>query len=294
MPSDDGDKGSINGDTKEEEVNDDTTKKARDDICRDFLNNLCTRGTRCKYYHPPEMKKQQVNNDEQYEFCIDFQNRGCNREICKFVHASTADVDRYKKTGDVTLPLARAIAAVIRSDKINGVPICNEFNLRGNCSHRQRCRYWHINVEDERHRRLARMGVRSRNATSVLPAGTKRPAPEAFDYDVLRSRYPSDMGSFETATPSRYVIELERDNSELLARVDALERDLRHERGRYDDLLTLFKQTQAAVQTGQISRIAPAYSPSNVIGNSQFGHMNSNDDFEYSAYPSRNEKYNWM
>ncbi|KAI1718746.1 zinc finger CCCH domain-containing protein 10 [Ditylenchus destructor] len=251
------DKGSTNGEKKSDR---------RDDVCRDFLNNICNRGSRCKFYHPPdEEKKHKPTGEEPYNFCLDFQNQGCFREHCKFIHANADDVERYKKTGDVNLPLARAIAAVIRSDKINDIPICNEYNSKGICSH-ERCRYWHINAEEERRRRLEQMGARRSGASGSYRAGARRPANDAYDpYDCgmprAKSRYAPAGLMPEPAQSSRYVIELERRNSELLARVDGLERDLRHEKDRYEDLLTLFKQTQAAVQTGQISRIAPVPPP---------------------------------
>ena len=85
---------------------------------------------------------------------LDFQNKGCFRANCRFIHANNDDVLRYKKTGDVTISLARAIAALTRSDTINGIPICKEFQ-HGLCQRGQNgCRYWHINVEEERMNRF--------------------------------------------------------------------------------------------------------------------------------------------
>lgn len=47
------------------------TKKEKDEpICRDYLNNICNRGSRCKFYHPPRENKK-TNQD--YNFCIDHQ-----------------------------------------------------------------------------------------------------------------------------------------------------------------------------------------------------------------------------
>ncbi|CAD6188400.1 unnamed protein product [Caenorhabditis auriculariae] len=88
----------------------------RDDICRDFLKNICNRGSRCKFYHPPEAK---MRAQEQVNFCIDFQNRGCMRENCRFVHAQRDEVERYKQTHEVTLPLARAIAASSKQENVH-------------------------------------------------------------------------------------------------------------------------------------------------------------------------------
>ncbi|PAV63509.1 hypothetical protein WR25_07682 [Diploscapter pachys] len=70
----------------------------RDDVCRDFLKNICNRGSRCKFYHPPGVAEAaKPRNDDQINFCIDFQNRGCQRSNCRFVHASRDEVERYKE-----------------------------------------------------------------------------------------------------------------------------------------------------------------------------------------------------
>uniref|UniRef100_A0A914GQQ1 C3H1-type domain-containing protein n=1 Tax=Globodera rostochiensis TaxID=31243 RepID=A0A914GQQ1_GLORO len=65
-----------NGDNK------DNTK--RKDICRDYLNNICSRGNRCKFFHPEEsIEKSQNSADEPYQFCIDFQkNKMAERLKC--------------------------------------------------------------------------------------------------------------------------------------------------------------------------------------------------------------------
>lgn len=42
------------------------------DICRDYLNKICNRGTRCKFYHPPSEDGQEQRRDD-FSFCIDYQ-----------------------------------------------------------------------------------------------------------------------------------------------------------------------------------------------------------------------------
>ena len=44
----------------------------REDVCRDFLKNICNRGSRCKFYHPPDSK---ARVEEHINFCIDYQVR---------------------------------------------------------------------------------------------------------------------------------------------------------------------------------------------------------------------------
>jgi hypothetical protein len=45
---------------------------ARKDVCRDFLNKICNRGTRCKFYHPPSDDSKESRRDD-FSFCIDYQ-----------------------------------------------------------------------------------------------------------------------------------------------------------------------------------------------------------------------------
>lgn len=47
-------------------------QQQRDDVCRDFLKNICNRGSRCKFYHPSEAPP---ISDHDYNFCIDYQVR---------------------------------------------------------------------------------------------------------------------------------------------------------------------------------------------------------------------------
>ena len=57
------------------------------EICGDFKNNKCTRGIYCKFYHPKLL------------VCKDFQNVGCSRDKCRFLHVTKDEEDVYKKGG---------------------------------------------------------------------------------------------------------------------------------------------------------------------------------------------------
>jgi hypothetical protein len=47
-------------------------ESTRKDVCRDFLNKICNRGTRCKFYHPPSEDTKESRRDD-FSFCIDYQ-----------------------------------------------------------------------------------------------------------------------------------------------------------------------------------------------------------------------------
>ena len=61
-----------------------------DQLCRDFEKGNCSRGNRCKYYHP------------KLKICRDFQNKKCERESCRFLHITREEEESYENTG--TLP----------------------------------------------------------------------------------------------------------------------------------------------------------------------------------------------
>lgn len=67
-----------------------------DNICRDFLRNVCRRGKRCKYRHPDDVEPggggggtggggpqglMQFKAD--LTFCHDYQNGHCSRPLCR-------------------------------------------------------------------------------------------------------------------------------------------------------------------------------------------------------------------
>ncbi|KAE9551897.1 hypothetical protein FO519_004888 [Halicephalobus sp. NKZ332] len=227
------------------------------DVCRDYLNGICARGNRCRFRHPPDEggKEQGI---VPYTFCIDFQNRGCFRETCRFVHATSEDAERYQRKGIVSLQLARAIAATLTiNDSINGIPICKEFQT-GSCSRGgNRCRYWHVNVDEEHAARqnMIRMGgaMSHHGGHMAFTPGMRRGPPPDFDFDhppVKRGAYgprmppPHPGMGMEPGVASPYITSLERRNAELEKENEALRRELEREKHRYEDLMALFKQSQ--------------------------------------------------
>ncbi|KAK7590265.1 hypothetical protein V9T40_001878 [Parthenolecanium corni] len=105
-------------------------------ICRDFLRSLCKRGDQCRYFHP-----QKEDGQEVYAFCHDFQNGGCSRIGCKFIHCTAEDEDYYKKTGELLPHVYEAYRKIIDSLDETG-PLCKDYS-KGKCK-RDPCKFRHL------------------------------------------------------------------------------------------------------------------------------------------------------
>lgn len=192
------------------------------------------------------------------------------------MHAPQQDVETYKKTGDVSNVLARAIAAVTKQDNINGIPFCKEFQSN-RCSRGQRCRYWHVNVEAERERRKALiasgsgggggggMNDRYQQLRPQPMMGSRRRPANDSPADFL----PPKRGGFSTGMSplgfapmpqsDPYFAQLERENADLRRELEAARREVQRERDRYDTLLSTinpaaFQQQQQHQQQSQIQQ----------------------------------------
>jgi len=81
------------------------TADMTEEVCRDFENGRCTRGNRCKYFHP------------KLPICKDFQNKGCDRAKCKFLHILREEEQNYETTG----VLPEHIVEEFRNKRTNGM-----------------------------------------------------------------------------------------------------------------------------------------------------------------------------
>ena len=109
-------------------------------ICRDFLRNVCKRGAHCRYWHPPPDSAVDV------VFCHDFQNAGCRRVDCRFVHCTRDEEEQYRRTGQLPTSVTVSAATGPRSGTLPGtgdVPICKDF-LKGECRRGIKCKFEHL------------------------------------------------------------------------------------------------------------------------------------------------------
>jgi len=122
------------------------------DICRDFLRNVCRRGKRCKYRHPGEQEANEFKKISEYTFCHDFQNNGCRRTNCKFLHCTREEEEHARQTGELPSRVLQAASlgiGVNHAEMIakGGVPICKD-NLKGDCHRGAGCKYRHISSSE--------------------------------------------------------------------------------------------------------------------------------------------------
>ena len=75
-------------------------------VCRDFLRNVCRRGKkRCRYLHPDDVDPNAIGVTNgvcrtTFLFCHDYQNgQGCKRDECKFLHCTVEEEQYFKLRG---------------------------------------------------------------------------------------------------------------------------------------------------------------------------------------------------
>jgi len=122
-----------------------------EDICRDFLRNVCTRGNRCKFKHPNSeeswIASQHISaRPTGLIFCHDFQNTHCNRPLCKFIHGTRQDEEHYKVTGELPKPVHPLTSSKGNfPDSMNeiDIPLCKDY-LKGECQRGKKCKFRHF------------------------------------------------------------------------------------------------------------------------------------------------------
>lgn len=144
-----------------------------DDVCRDFLRNVCRRGASCRFRHPEGCEAVELGKQIEYVFCHDFQNRECRRANCRFVHATKQEEEAYRATGKLPQHcLDKIVMNGGRTGDLSGpdaIPVCKDY-LKGDCRRQPgRCKFRHMNSEAEmemRHPSLSNMNAPSHPSQS--------------------------------------------------------------------------------------------------------------------------------
>ena len=120
-------------------------------ICRDYMRNVCTRGRKCKYNHPEKEESNAAATllQDSIVFCHDFQNRNdCSRRAhCRFIHCRKEEEEEFKRSGFLPPHIRdQAITKGVAPDlpALYGArPICKDF-LKGDCRRGRNCRFRHL------------------------------------------------------------------------------------------------------------------------------------------------------
>ncbi|CAI9726612.1 zinc finger CCCH domain-containing protein 10-like [Octopus vulgaris] len=185
-----------------------------DDICRDFLRNVCRRGKHCRYRHPEAGEAKELGKQHEYTFCHDYQNTRCRRLNCKFLHCTREEEEYYKQTAQLPVRLQQAAALGIgvaphELPLLKGeIPICKDF-LKGECKRGAKCKFRHLSVaEYEYELRKSTTDHRPNHQTQ----NSYDPAEDDFDrfdnrfdygHSALKRRR-ADLDGFTSSFEARY------------------------------------------------------------------------------------------
>jgi len=148
-------------------------------ICRDYQRGVCNRGQNCKFHHPEGAEP----TNHKLPICKDYQNKGCDRIKCKFLHITSEEEAEYMRTG--VLPEHGGHPQSAPASSI-GKDVCKDF-LNNICNRGSKCKFQHIPVDDfppERPTYSAAYGKRRRDDYSVHDSMS----PLADENEMLRRK----------------------------------------------------------------------------------------------------------
>nr|KAG5705175.1 hypothetical protein BaRGS_030892 [Batillaria attramentaria] len=172
---------SVNSDSGSDDVKaSHLTERGDDDVCRDFLRNVCRRGKRCKYRHPSGEdggggsetggggggggnSDMGTTTKPEPTFCHDFQNTGCHRPTCKFLHCTREEEEHFHQTGQLPQRLQQAPQPSGGGGGMGGgggggsggvnnsdIPVCRDY-MKGECKRGAKCKYRHVSNHHHNH-----------------------------------------------------------------------------------------------------------------------------------------------
>ena len=149
--SSNGEKSSNGPGPKSSGSKDASASSSDNNVCRDYMRNVCTRGKKCKYNHPEKEDSSAASTllQDSIVFCHDFQNRNdCSRrQHCRFIHCRKEEEEEFKRSGFLPPHIRdQAITKGVAPDlpALYGArPICKDF-LKGDCRRGRNCRFRHL------------------------------------------------------------------------------------------------------------------------------------------------------
>ncbi|KAG1669283.1 Zinc finger CCCH domain-containing protein 10 [Nymphon striatum] len=207
-----------------------------DNVCRDFLRNVCRRGKNCKYYHPNGTEAEKLGRLPMLLFCHDFQNKECCRANCKFIHGTRQEEKYYHQTRELPERLKQILFTKEEDTNKGNIPICKDF-LKGDCRRSGRCKYRHLSPDElnmelgnESVKRMVRRDLRFENNFDAY---------EGYDlYDCreyepeLKRRHFDDnfrsslMVSVQSRSSAEEIKLLQEENMAMRQKLDALRKQV--------------------------------------------------------------------
>ena len=138
-----------------------TTTTEERSPCRDFERGVCNRGDKCKYYHPEGSVAGSENG--KLPICKDFQNKGCGRIKCKFLHITVDEEAEYNKSGALPEHGGRPEKNAARIS-FQGKEVCKDF-LNNICDRGANCRYMHVSERE------LQLDITGANGATPCPGG---------------------------------------------------------------------------------------------------------------------------
>ncbi|XP_013094685.1 zinc finger CCCH domain-containing protein 10-like isoform X2 [Biomphalaria glabrata] len=182
-----------------------------DDVCRDYMRNVCTRGKRCRYRHPNLDDRSDHSTRHDLTFCHDYQNNGCNRPNCKFLHCTRDEEEYFHRTGLLPSRLNHAIVTGGGHLKMD-VPLCRDY-LNGDCKRGSKCKYRHENEKGD----YDRMHHHRRNDRHYDYAPQLKRRRGDDEYESIRSGISFSLLEDENIMLKRKIEELKKQVSDLTA-----------------------------------------------------------------------------
>lgn len=181
-----------------------------EDVCRDYMRNVCTRGKRCRYRHPTAEDRPDPPPRRDLTFCHDYQNNGCTRPSCKFLHCSRDEQEYFLRTGLLPSRLNYSNVVSVSHGLLRAeVPVCRDY-LNGDCKRGSKCKYRHGSDKS-----CADYDRRCERYYDYVPDVKKRRSDE--DYKAGRSVVSYLLIEDEIAMLKRKVEELKKQVSDLTA-----------------------------------------------------------------------------
>lgn len=200
----------------------------KDNICRDFLRNVCNRGTSCKFRHP-EGDEAKALGKKDLIFCHDFQNKECRRPNCRFIHCTKQEEEMYRSSGYIAEHIMESVSQKGAGQLLSSIPVCKDF-LKGECKRGGRCKFRHI-IAGQYHMETNSINNRRGQFENferqfVDGFGACEPQPKRQAYENNFSPFGGGNAMAESQLLPQHYRLLQEENARLLHKIEELKKQV--------------------------------------------------------------------